>query len=147
MALRKKYQSLGGNPLSIDLMVGGRFQTIEFKGGMKFPVARLPLFATSDPEVIQALETYPGYKLSYALIGSENLDEPVPLETLNEQILKGLDEFTGELVTVCLPSLSAARLHLKNNCNEVVRVDTRRVQLNEVFLKHGLILKLETDKN
>lgn len=140
MALRKKYQSLGGNPLSVDLTVRGRLQTVEFTGGMRFPMTRLPVFSTLDADTQKALEAYPGFNKSFALISTETIIEERTMGSVPEAL------FVGELVPFTLSSLVAAKYYLRKTFNIEVRNNLTKAEVIEIFTKYGLELILETDK-
>jgi hypothetical protein len=64
---RKKYISTGANPLSIDIMDEGILYSFDFRGGLKHPVFKPPVYVTSNVKEQQLLESYPSFNISFKL--------------------------------------------------------------------------------
>jgi hypothetical protein len=70
---RKKYISTGANPLSIDVMDEGVLYSFDFRGGLKHPVFKPPVYVTSDIKEQQLLEKNPAFNVLFIL--EEIIDE------------------------------------------------------------------------
>jgi len=64
---RKKYISTGANPLSIDVMDEGFLYSFDFRGGLKHPVFKPPVYITSDVKEQQLLEKNPAFNVLFIL--------------------------------------------------------------------------------
>jgi hypothetical protein len=70
---RKKYISTGANPLSIDVMDEGVLYSFDFRGGLKHPVFKPPVYITSNVKEQQLLEKSPAFNVLF--ISEEVIDE------------------------------------------------------------------------
>jgi hypothetical protein len=64
---RKKYISTGANPLSIDVMDEGVLYSFDFRGGLKHPVFKPPVYITSNVKEQQLLEKNPAFNVLFIL--------------------------------------------------------------------------------
>lgn len=68
---KKTYISLGANPLSLDIAIGGKLHSVDFTGGLKNPIVILPKFMTENVELQKALEAYPVYGTAFEIYKDE----------------------------------------------------------------------------
>lgn len=97
MAVRKKYISLGDNPLSIDIVVQGQLQTFDFRGGIRQPIVVMPSLVTDDPKEQNLLENHAGFNVLFKLESEQKVGEekkPEPLAII-EQIEAQEKEFNN----------------------------------------------------
>jgi len=80
---KKFYISLEANPLSVDILVGGRLRSADFTGGLKHPIIVMPKFMTEDVELQKALEEYSGYGKSF-ILEKEEIEDVTIVTDLEE---------------------------------------------------------------
>lgn len=77
MSLRKTYRSLVYKDLDTYVMVNGQKVLIQFRGGSLQPAIN-GIFATSDPDLIRALDKDRGNGTSFKCIHVDGKEEPEP---------------------------------------------------------------------
>lgn len=76
---RKKYISTGAIPYSIDIVVGDRLRTFDFRGGLRHPAIKYPSYSTSDLTEQSLLEKHPSFGKSF-ILEEEVVIEPAAQE-------------------------------------------------------------------
>jgi hypothetical protein len=128
---RKKYISKGASPLSIDIADNGRLYTFDFKGGIKHPVVKLPIYTTSDPKEQELLENYPGFGVSYVLA-----EQPAP-----EVAEEPEDSMTVKRFKI----VQEAKEWLNEKHEVPYNLITNKTRVLEKAMELGFLLEFETD--
>ena len=141
--LRKKYISLGANPLSVDVFDdNGMLHTFDFRGGLKHPVVKPCFYYTTDEKEQQLLESYAGYGVSFALEGSaEKADVIEPMKPI-AAVVADKTEATTEKT---FKNVQEAKDWLNDTYKVPFSQLTNKQKVVDEALKVGFILSFETD--
>lgn len=154
--LRKKYISLGANPLSVDIFDDkGVLHSFDFRGGLKHLVIKPPFYITTDESEQKLLENYPGFGTSFKLEGSvEKPDvkpevkaevKPEPKPEAIEPIEPVVNELKPETTERQFKNVQAAKDWLNDEHKVPFSQLTNKQKVIDEALKVGFILKFETD--
>jgi len=136
----KKYISTGANPLSIDIVDEGILYSFDFRGGLKHPVFKPPVYVTSKIKEQELLEKNPAFNVLFTL---EEIIVVKP-ETKEKEVIVESESVPKD---VEFPNANDAKTWLNKEHNIPFTKINNKAKVIATGQELGFNILFESDKN